>query len=369
MKPQRGIGLLLTVLLILAVAAFAVLVATSFSGSSVRDTAAQNDSTEAVYLAETAIERALKLFAAGTPCGAGLTDAVPVELVAGSGKTFQITKAVTTDFNSVALVPILTQCRVESEGKIGATNVSRKLQAIIDKNLLGGANNEDYNNPAAVGAPSSWILNPVTGFADDGGPDGTSPVCSRSAWLVKTQTANVQARASAATPVSFTLTGGSVTTISFDYRINIRGPASTCAAGVASGPAFPCSTIGGNDGLICFELTATAAPVSNLSTRLASNATISQGGVGCPDPGTPSAFTPCQNGYQAGFPTKGSVTLTDGGAGTRTMTQFTLYNLLRGPGATTRKEMFLDNIEAVNNTAIGAARVQFWRDCTVATCP
>ncbi|MGH8704848.1 MAG: hypothetical protein ACREUO_05425, partial [Burkholderiales bacterium] len=242
-------------------------------------------------------------------------------------------------------------------------------QAIIDKNLLGGANNEDYNNPAAAGAPSGWTLNPVTGFADDGGPDGTAPACSRSEWLVKTQAANVQARGSAATPVSFTVTGGSVTTISFHYRINIRGAAGACAAGAASGPAFPCSTAGALVGLICFELTATTAPTSNPSTRLASGQTISQGGVGCPDPGTPSAFTPCQNGYQVGFPTKGSVTLTDGGAGTRTMTQFTLYNLLRGGGATTRKEMFIDSIEAVNNTAIGAARVQFWRDCTVANCP
>jgi len=361
---QRGMGLVITVMLILVVAIVAVLVATSFSSSSVRDTGALADSTEALYLAETGIERAIKRFATGTPCDATLQDASPTELIAGSGKTFQVTKASPNDFSGVALVPSQTQCRIEAEGRFGSSNVSRKLQAIIDKNLLGGANNEDYNNPAAVGTPSGWALNPVTGFADDGGPDGTAPACSRSAWLLKTATAGTGAATTTGlgqTAVNFTVTGGSTTRIWFDYRVINPTSDAGCAAGTGSGPAVPgCAASGGNQASMCFRLVATAGPV-NSDVTLNTNSTITQARA-CPDPGTPSTFTPCQ----LGFPVKGSVSMTISGGGTRTMTTFFYYLRLQQAG---RREIFLDNIEAVNNTAIGAARVQYWRDCTVASCP
>jgi len=352
---QKGMGLVITVMLILVVAIVAVLVATSFSSSNVRDSGALADSTEALYLAETGIERAIKRFATGTPCDATLQDASATELIAGSSKTFQVTKAATTDFGGVALVPSLTQCRIEAEGRVGSSNVSRKLQAIIDKNLLGGANNEDYNNPAAAGAPSGWTLDPATSFANNGGPDGTAPNCTRSAWLAKeavgAAAANVRT-ASGTTSVQFTVTAGSTTTISYNRRTvpSVAG----CSATTPSG-TFPCTVVAANDGTVCYQMTGTGGPWTSASENPDTT------GVAA---GTcPSTFSPCSTSY-SGSPTKINLTMTMTGASS--VTGFSYYMQLRRSG---RKEIFIDNIEAVNDTAVGAARVQYWRDCTVASCP
>jgi len=368
---QRGMGLVITVMLILVVAIVAVLVATSFSGSSIRDTAASGESAEALYLAETAVERALKRFATGTPC-ASLTDGAATELVAGSGRTFQITKAATTDFSGANLAPSLTQCRVEAEGKVSSSNVSRRVQAILDKNLAGGAiaggaNNEDFNDPAAAGAPSGWTLNPAGTFADNGGPDGTAPNCTRSAYVAKENTgggANNR-RASGSTNVTFAVTASSTTNVAFHSRVVTRSSAAGCPAGSA-GPALPAGCTATADGTICFELTGTGGPGTWIGPY---NTPATLVGGGC----SPTS-NPCEANYQASYPTKNLISMTMTGA--NSVSAFTYYmqlqNVTNGggtPGTAGRKEMFLDSIEVWNDTAIGAARVQYWRDCTVASCP
>ena len=47
-------------------------------------------------------------------------------------------------------------------------------------------------------------------------------------------------------------------------------------------------------------------------------------------------------------------------------TQFVYYLQLQNAG---RKELFVDLIEATNPSAIGAAQVRVWRDCSTASCP
>jgi hypothetical protein len=350
-RAARGAGLLITVSLVLVVAAFAIIVASSFSGSSIRDAAAYGESTEALYLAETAIERALKRFATGTAC-ASLTDASAIELISGSGKTFQITKAATTDFSGTAFTASLTQCRVEAEGKAGTNNTTRRVQAILDKNLLGGADNEDFNNPAAAGAPSGWTLDPATSFANNGGPDGTAPACTRSAWIAKEGSgaaAGAVRTGSGTRAVSFTVTAGSTTTISY-HRRNVT--AGTGCASTTFGGTYPCG--GTNDGTVCFQANGAGGP---WTSSIDDSAATAVGGA------CPQTFNPCSSSY-FGAPTKISLTMTMTGASS--VTSFAYYMRLRNTG---RKEMFIDNIEAVNNTAVGAARVIAWRDCSVASCP
>lgn len=385
---QRGAALLVAVILIVTVAAFAVIVAASQSAGDVRGNDIHADSVQALYLAETGIERSLKRFATGTACTALGDDpgTVPVEAthtignlasigIAG-GYSITLMNGFTTDFAGAALPA--TQCRIPATGTVTVGNVTRTIHAIVDRNLLEGPDNPTFNNPTTAGAaPSGWAIttnpppapppNPPRppGYAGGGGPD-----CSRSAWVVKPGTGNHEARASGSTPVSFTIAGASVTTVSFHYRVNNRGGAGGgCVGGAASGPAFPCGTGGANPGLLCFRLVATAVPVNNNSLRLAS-ADTSAVARACPDPlatATPVVFAPCQNGYQVGYPTKATLTITDGGAGTRTMTQFQFYMLVRGNNI--RREFFLDHIEATNNTAIGAAHVRVWRDCSSAVNP
>lgn len=364
--------MLVAVLLVLTVAAFAVIVAASQSGGEIYGSDANADGMQALFLAESGIERALKRFATGTACGAGLAETINDLTTIGLGSSTHrvvIGTGLTTDFAGVALPA--TQCRVPVTGTVLARNISRTVHAIVDRNLLGGVTgvfNPTFNNPLTAGAPSSWTLTQPAGqvgYANNGGPDTVAAACSRSAWVLKDRTNNYEARSMGVANVNFTVTGGTNITVTFHYRINDRGPNAGCAGGGADvGPADICGGAGGNEGTICFRATDSLG-TNSTSAAFNSNNTVTQN-VACPDAGGISAFAPCQTGYQAGYPTKASTTITIGGAGTRTITSFRYMLRLQQGG---RREMFVDHVEATNTTAIGAAHVRVWRDCSTAANP
>ena len=370
-RRQRGVGMLLVVLLVLTVAAFAVIVAASQSGGEVYGSDVNADGMQALLLAESGIERALKRFATGTACGAGLVETINDLTTVGLGNgthRIAIGTGLTTDFAGAALSA--TQCRVPVTGTVIASNVTRTVHAIVDRNLLGGVTgvfNPGFNNPLSAGAPSSWALTQPAGqvgYANNGGPDTVGAACSRSAYLLKDRTNNYEVRAMGVANVDFTITGGTNIAVTFHYRINDRGPNGTCAAGgAAAGPVNICGGLGGSEGQVCFRTTDSLG--TNSTANFTSDNTVTQN-VACPDTGAVSAFAPCQTGYQAGYPTKQTATITVGGAGTRTITSFRYMMRLQSGG---RREMFVDHIEATNTTAIGAAQVRVWRDCSTAANP
>jgi hypothetical protein len=377
---QRGAGLLIVVLLLVTVAAFAVIIAASQAGGDIYGSDANADGMQALFLAESGVERALKRFATGTACGAGLGETITDLSTLGLGTTTHtivIGTGLTTDFAGVALPA--TQCRVPVTGTLLGRNISRTVHAIIDRNLLGGITgipfpvfNPAFNNPLTAGAPSSWTLTQPagqTGYANNGGPDVIGAVCSRSAYVLKNLTNNYESRAMGVANTDFTVTGGTNITVTFHYRINDRGANAGCAGGGADvGPADICGGAGGNEGTVCFRTTdslGTNSPAVLANSTVNSNNTAAQA-VACPDAGGISAFAPCQTGYQAGYPTKGTVTFAVAGAGTRTITSFRYMIRLQANG---RREMYLDHIEATNTTAIGAAHLRMWRDCSTAPCP
>ena len=198
---QRGAGMLVVVLLLLTVAAFAVIVAASQSGGDVYGSDANADGMQALFLAESGIERALKRFATGTACSAALGETITDLSTLGLGTTTHrivIGTGLTTDFAGVALPA--TQCRVPVTGTVLGRNISRTVHAIVDRNLLGGITgavpptfNPAFNNPLTAGAPSSWTITAPagqTGYANNGGPDAIAGACTRSAWVVKVRTVN-----------------------------------------------------------------------------------------------------------------------------------------------------------------------------------
>jgi len=372
---QRGAGLLIVVLLLMTVAAFAVIVAASTAGGDIYGSDANADGMQAMFLAESGIERALKRFATGTACSAALGETINDLTTIGLGNgtnRIVIGTGLTTDFTGVALPA--TQCRVPVTGTLLGRNVSRTVHAIIDRNLLGGITgnpfpvfNPAFNNPLTAGAPSSWTLTQPAGqngYANNGGHDLIGAACSRSAYVIKPLTNNYESRAQGVANVNFTVTGGTIATVTFHYRMNDRGPNAGCAGGGADvGPTDICAGAGGNDFTLCFRTIDSAATTS--TATLNANATVTQN-VACPDAAGISAFASCQTGYQAGYPTKGSLNLTIAGAGTRTITSFVYMLRLQRGG---RREMYLDHIEATNTTAVGAAHVRMWRDCSTAPCP
>jgi hypothetical protein len=106
-----------------------------------------------------------------------------------------------------------------------------------------------------------------------------------------------------------------------------------------------------------------------MQKNLAVGASIAVACPGTNDPGTPGPYAPCTSQYQnpptAGmaYPNKEQLTFNMGGGN---ITQFLLNLRLRNAG---RKEIFIDHLEARNTTAIGAAHVRVWRDCSSAADP
>jgi hypothetical protein len=380
---QRGLGMLVVVLLVLTVAAFAVIVAASQSGGDIQASDANAEALQAMFLAETGLERQVKRFAthgpfnplAPTAACISLGDdpaTLPVEVThaiadlstIGLGATaysITFTNGALTDFAGGALTS--TQCRIAVTARVNASNVTRTIQAIVDRNLLDGADNANFDNPINAGlTPSGWTtINPANAFAPNGGPDGTAPNCRRAAWTGRNNPAAAandrRARANAA--VQITIAAGSVTTVMVHRRLVTR--TTDCAAGAGPGAAAWPVICGasGNDSTVCIRMVGTGgagdwAAVWNANAAAAGN-----------DATCPSTFNPCQTNYQAGAPgTKLNTNVTMTGAATLTQIQYWLR--LQNGG---RKELFLDGIEAINPSAVGAAYIKVWRDCSTAANP
>jgi hypothetical protein len=364
---QHGLGMLMVVLLLLTVAAFAVLVAASQSGGDIQATDANVDSLQALYLAETGIERALKRFATGTACGAGLAETITDLSSIGLGTTaysITLSNGVLTDFAGAALLPN-TQCRIAVTARVIASNAARTIQAIVDRNLIDGTDNPNFDNPITAGlTPSGWTgINPATAFAPNGGPDGTAPNCRRSAWTARDNpgSAATDRRATATAPVQITLTAGSITNVTMHRRLLTR--TADCGAALpGAGPAaaaWPavCGAAG-NDSTVCIRMVGTGG-AADWAAVWDADATIA-GAAACP-----STYIPCQTNYQAGAPgTKLSLNVTMSGA--TSITQFQYWLRLQNAG---RKELFLDGIELTNPSAVGAAYIKMWRDCSTVANP
>jgi hypothetical protein len=385
--------LLITVVLVIALAAFAATMIGSSASSDITDSSLQGYSVEAQFAAETGIERALKQWASGSACTAAALGAANITVVAG--RTFTTTVAVTTDFDGVNLPA--SQCRIQVVGTVTGTGVTRTLQAILERNLLAASNPTFDRLPlAAPFNPTGW-----TGGAGrwdaTGGPDPSPPPpnlsppnCSYSAYAVKADngvdgwnfgqfTLNPQ----------FTVSSGQTITVRFNYRLlRIANAANnTCATNPAVPALAPpaartCAGDGGTqEAAFCFGLRDTAGNVYN-STVLEANwatpgAPISGTTVGttpnCLAPTTqqvPAAYGTCGNLYQQGTPTaKATLTITipAGAPATRTMQLVSWQIYLRVAGRA--REAWIDNIEFINATGMNVARPQYWRDCAVQACP
>jgi hypothetical protein len=404
-RRQRGASLLIPVVLIITVGAFAVIVAAGQSGADIDGTNFQADSTEALFLAETGIERATRRFLAGSACSAaGLSENLANLATIGiaSGRTITITAGADSDedFSGAALPA--TQCRIQVTGTVTASNVARTVQAIIDRseNLIGSPLVAGFDNPAGAANPAASWTGPapvaggsIGGFDYTGGSAAAAnpPNCTRSAYLVKPNSGGGTPAASSVgtAPVSFTISRPATVIVTFDYRIiEIRDVNNnTCAtnSGAASctvtSPVLDATSpegAGNGDGQICFTLRDTAGVTYN-STRVEVDAAVDNSGGGnfqvSPPACTPTNqqlptnadFTPCGRRYN-----------NSGGAAAAARVQFTFagatplafdqvgYKMYRAAGGNAF-EMWLDNIVVTPNAT--TAGIAAWRDCSVSACP
>jgi hypothetical protein len=371
-RRERGAALLIAVLIIFSIAVFGAIITSSMSASDITDTAAQGAAIEAHFAAETGIERALKQLASGAAACGALGSGGPIGVV--SGRTFTTTDF-TTGFDGTALPP--GQCRVQVVGTVTGTNVSRTLQAVLDRNLLAGRN-PGFNDPAGTGLPSSWTATAwdYTGGAD---PAASAPTnCTRAAYAVKARDNTVGSNAGSVTiNPPFQVTGATTLTVRFNYRVVRIGNASnTIATACNTAPSgTACAGGAAGDAQFCFNLAGGPATWATLTvpmdtTSAALSATTITAACTPTTVLTPGAYASCDDFYQGGSPTKGTVTIAIPGAATITGLDFNIY-LRAGTSAASRRarEAWLDNIELISNEGKLIARTAEWRDCAVTTCP
>ena len=106
---QRGAGMLIVVLLVLTWPPSPCIVAASQSGGDIQGSDANADSMQALFLAETGVERALKRFATGTACRAPALASRTITDLSTIGLGTTATRShcgngLTTDFAGAALL-------------------------------------------------------------------------------------------------------------------------------------------------------------------------------------------------------------------------------------------------------------------------
>jgi hypothetical protein len=400
------------VLVVVTVGAFAVIVAAGQSGADIEGTNAQADSAEALFLAETGIERATRRFFAGSAC-AGLSEGPLADLTTigiASGRTITITAGANSnrDFANVPMPG--TQCRIQATGQVIASNVSRTLQVIIDRpdNLIGSALVAGFNHPSGTANPAaSWTGAPAVVNGSIGSFDHTGgniagavnpPNCTRAAYLVKPNAGGGTPAASSVgiLPVAFSIdrpAAATTVTVTFDYRMVRIRDANDDTCGTNSG-AVSCTISSptvepgagspegnGGDGEICFTLRDSAGVIYN-STRAEVDASVDNSGAAAtnytvvPPACTPTNqrtptnadFTPCGRRYNfSGGTAAGDLrpatvrfTFTGGPAAPLHFDQFS-FKMYRAGGGNAF-EMWLDNIRVIPNPA--TVRIARWRDCS-----
>lgn len=142
---QRGVAALMAVLFLLFMLGVVLVIANQMAATDVHDSAAQNSSVEALFLAESGLERATQLHGTGVACGAGLMEG---SMAFGRG-----------EFEIIAPTPFLVGalCRVRSAGRIG--NVTR----VIEGDISAGGFVEHFPSAADFAANWTETNNQVTG--------------------------------------------------------------------------------------------------------------------------------------------------------------------------------------------------------------
>ena len=168
---QRGAAALIATVFLLLVMAVLGGIGLRLSSTDIRDTALQNDSIAALFLAESGLERAMQRLNAGTTCAALTPDAV---VTLGRGD-FQIKTAIT----------VSGLCRVSVQGRVllaGSMSAQRTVEADIEQ---AGASTWAVGNNGTIlqWNGTAWAASPsgVTSTLN-----GVSCASANSCWAVGT---------------------------------------------------------------------------------------------------------------------------------------------------------------------------------------
>ena len=254
---QAGAMGIVALMFVIVVALFAMTQAASISASNMMDSARQSDSVEALFLAESGIERVgFYYINSGTPISPSTTPYECVIQHVGGAQEYPLGRGVwrvlevfPTDFEGTAL-PV-QRCRVRVQGEVTGTGVKRTLETIVatDADLISLSSlNPNFDNVPYAGPrttdetvdfpPSVWDLPappfggsiPYRRWDKSGGPDG-----SRTAFVRKTDSGNdIQTIGGAFTinagdVVINIPSAGKILRLTFDYQVWFSGNSNSTA--------------------------------------------------------------------------------------------------------------------------------------------
>jgi Tfp pilus assembly protein PilX len=250
---ERGIVGMVALMFIVIVVFFAMTEAARISSSNLIDSARQSDSVDALFLAESAIERVGYLFVNdSTHTCSDAAIGTGTDYTLGRG-VFRVVQTFTTDYSGATLPT--TMCRVRVQGEITGTGIKRTIDTIVgttDDVISISSLNPNLNDVPWEGSrtgdeshvPTSWNLSASTagtgsmlfipwdhlGGNDDDDINGlcktTGDYCDRGLFLRKTDTGSGTATAGGAfnttgTPINVTIpsTGSKTLRLTFDFRV------------------------------------------------------------------------------------------------------------------------------------------------------
>lgn len=170
-RHQRGASMLMAVVFLLIVIALFGLVGLRMAGTDITDTSLQNDSVEALFLAESGLERAIQRLSAGTACTALAPDATQT---LGRG-----------DFQIQSGIVVGSLCRVRVLGRVllaGTARAQRTVEgdlAVSSSGWAVGQNGVIYNWNG-----SSWTTAGFTNGAPNRTLNGLYCISSSDCWAV-----------------------------------------------------------------------------------------------------------------------------------------------------------------------------------------
>lgn len=169
---QRGAGMVMAVVFLLVIIALFGLIGLRMAGTDITDTSLQNDSVEALFLAESGLERAIQRLAAGTECAALAPDAVQA---LGRG-----------DFEIQSGIVVGSLCRVRVLGRV-LLNGAPRAQRLIEGDLSVSSNGWAVGDNGTIfnWNGSAWVNSGFTNSAP-GNRDLNSVYCvsASDCWAV-----------------------------------------------------------------------------------------------------------------------------------------------------------------------------------------
>ena len=210
-RPSRGVATVTLVLLLLVVITFALALAQKMAGSDITDSAGQDDAVDALFLAESGLERAAKRFADGSACTTAALAEPAIKLGRG-------------EFTIVSADFVSNVCRIRVKGTVqpGTVRQTARLVEGDATTLLYEPYPDKYKNPTVLDA--AWPETVLQKKGASGYDDASASADSTGSLIMHTDIGkNKKFEAYRRRTLPADIAGPQTVTLNLAYKMNYVG--------------------------------------------------------------------------------------------------------------------------------------------------